>query len=96
MHFVENIITNKSNNFFHYLAVHPPSTNKEVPVIIDAASKARKTVAEATSIILRPTFLEEYYLMFLFLNFLFFKNFLVIGVTTKVGGNSINSNIIFS
>ena len=27
---------------FDYFAVHPPSTSKEVPVIIDAASEARK------------------------------------------------------
>ena len=31
------------------MAVHPPSTNNEVPVIIDAASEAKKTAAEATS-----------------------------------------------
>ena len=33
----------------YYFAVHPPSTNNEVPVIIEAASEARNTTADATS-----------------------------------------------
>ena len=37
--------------FIFYLAVQPPSTNREVPVIIEDASDAKKATAVATSLV---------------------------------------------
>merc|ERR1711991_440030 len=72
------------NIFFIYLAVHPPSIINEVPVIIDAASEAKKVIAVATSLsvaILPNGIFDNAY----FLNDLFAKYFFALGVATKVG-----------
>ena len=44
------------NNYFHYLAVHPPSIIIDVPVIIEEASEAKKAIEVATSLIVTVLF----------------------------------------